>query len=120
MEYFKNLNIPLVNNVVAKTVHTNEEIKESLVKQMSSNVLWWPAMQQFKDCDLIIEVGPGIKYTKMLKREWPSANLISINTPADIDQLLALLGKEVQKTEIDLLIEEELSKKDKGEGSDAI
>lgn len=104
---FKDLSIPLVNNVEAKIVQTNDEIKESLVKQMSSNVLWWPAMQNFQKYDLIIEVGPGIKYGKMLKREWPEANILSINTQADIEQLLNTLGKEVVKSEMDLIIEEE-------------
>lgn len=113
---FKDLNVPLVNNVEAKIVQTNEQIKESLVKQMSSNVLWWPAMQNFKDCDLIIEVGPGVKYAKMLKREWPSVKVFSINTLADIEQLLAFLGKEVPKTEIDMLIEQELIQEQKDKG----
>ena len=75
---FKDLSIPLVNNVEAKIVQTNDEIKESLVK-----------------------------YGKMLKREWPEANILSINTQADIEQLLNTLGKEVVKSEMDLIIEEE-------------
>jgi [acyl-carrier-protein] S-malonyltransferase len=104
---FKDLSIPLVNNVEAKIVRTNDQIKESLVRQMSSSVLWWPAMQNFKKCDLVIEVGPGVKYGKMLKRERPEANVLSINTPADIEQLLSTLGKEVVKSEMDLVIEEE-------------
>ncbi|MFA6534712.1 MAG: ACP S-malonyltransferase [Candidatus Babeliales bacterium] len=111
---FKDLSVPLVNNVAARVVRSNEEIKESLVKQMSSNVLWWPAMQHFKKCDLIIEVGPGTKYAKMLKREWPDANIVSINTQADIEQLASFLGKEIPKTEIDLVIEEELNDSQKG------
>ena len=115
---FKDLTIPLVNNVAAKVVKSNEEIKESLVRQMSSNVLWWPAMQHFKKCDLIIEVGPGIKYAKMLKREWPNANIISINTQADIEQLVASLGKEIQKTEMDLVLEQELNDEQKGSSED--
>ena len=115
---FKDLSIPLVNNVAAKVVSSNEKIKESLVKQMSSNVLWWPAMQKFKKCDLIIEVGPGIKYAKMLKREWPNKNVISINSQADIEQLLTILGKDVQKTEMDLVIEEELKTEQKGNKND--
>lgn len=109
---FKNLAIPLVNNVDAQVVTTNEQIKNSLVRQMSSHVLWWPSMQNFKSCDLIIEIGPGIKLSKMLKREWPDKKILSINSPADVDELLTLLGKEVPKTELELLVEEELATKD--------
>ena len=115
---FKDLTVPLVNNVAAKVVKSNEEIKESLVSQMSSNVLWWPAMKRFKKCDLIIEVGPGIKYAKMIKREWPDANVVSINTQADIEQLVISLGKEIQKTEMDLVVEQELIDAQKGSGVD--
>jgi [acyl-carrier-protein] S-malonyltransferase len=105
---FKDLTIPIINNVSAKLVQTNEEIKTSLVKQMSSNVLWWPAIQSFKDMDIIIEIGPDVKYAKMLRREWPNANIISINNSKDIDQLMFLLGREVEKTELDILIDAEL------------
>lgn len=110
---FKDLEAPLVNNVNAQVVKTNEEIKTSLVQQMSSNVLWWPALQQFKDLDLIIEIGPDVKYSKMIRREWPTANIISVNTPKDIEQLMLALDKAVEKTELELVVEEEL-KKNKG------
>lgn len=90
---FKDLTIPLVNNINAELVTQNEKIKESVVRQMSGHVLWWPSMQQFKDCDLIIELGPNTKLTKMLKREWPEKHVVSINTTADIVNLLEALGK---------------------------
>ncbi len=106
---FKDLQIPLVSNVDAKIVTKNDEIKQALVNQISSHVLWWPSMQQFKDCDVIIEIGPNTKYSKMLKREWPDKVIVSVNTMADIEQLHAILGKPFEKTELDLVIEEELS-----------
>lgn len=107
---FRDLDAPLVNNVEAKLVQTNEDIKISLVKQMSSNVLWWPAIKQFQNLDLIIEIGPDTKYSKMIKREWPTVNIISVNTPKDVEQLLVALDKEVEKTEMELVIEDELKK----------
>ena len=107
---FKDLQAPLVNNVEAQVVQTNEDIKTSLVRQMSSNVLWWPAIEQFKNMDLIIEIGPDSKYSKMIKREWPTANIISVNTPKDVEQLLVTLNKEVEKTEMELVLESELNK----------
>jgi [acyl-carrier-protein] S-malonyltransferase len=108
---FKDLSVPLVNNVEASIIHSNEQLKQSLIRQMSSHVLWWPSMQKFQDCDLILEVGPGNKFTKLLKREWPQKQVLTINTPADIEQLLTLLGREIEKTELDLVVEEELQQK---------
>jgi [acyl-carrier-protein] S-malonyltransferase len=102
---FKDLQIPLVNNIDAKQVTTNQEIKDSLVHQMSSHVLWWPAMDQFKSCDVIIEVGPGNKFARSLKREWPDKQVFALNTPADLEQILAFFGKEVEKTELAMDLE---------------
>lgn len=108
---FKDLEIPLINNVEARLVTKNEDIKQSLIKQISSSVLWWPSMQQFEDCDVIIEIGPGSKLSKMLKREWPDKQIVSVNTPADIEELHRVLGKTFEKTEQDLIIEQELREK---------
>lgn len=102
---FKDLTIPLVTNVDAKPVMHHEELKSAVVKQMSSHVLWWPSMEHFNECDIIIEVGPGCKLSKMMKRELPDKQIMAINTPADIEQFLALLGKEIQKSELELDLE---------------
>lgn len=108
---FKDLVIPLINNVDAKVITKNEEIKQSLVNQVSSHVLWWPSMSHFEQCDVIIEVGPNTKYSKMLKREWPHKVIVSINTPADIEQLHGVLSMPFEKSELDLVIEQEIKEK---------
>ena len=106
---FKDLAIPLVNNIEACVVTTNEEIKDSLIKQMSTHVLWWPSMEKFKDCDVIIEVGPGSKLTKMLKRIWPEKEVYSFNTLADLVTLTKRFDKNIMLTELalDLVAEKE-------------
>jgi [acyl-carrier-protein] S-malonyltransferase len=91
---FNNLETPLINNVDAEKIETSDEIKSSLVKQTSSQVHWWKSMQHFKDMDVIIEVGPGNKLTKMMKRVWPEKTVVSVNSQADIKHLLTVLGKE--------------------------
>ena len=106
---FKDITTPLVNNIEARVVTTNEEIKDSLVRQMSAHVLWWPAMEQFKDCDLIIEVGPGNKLSKMLKREWPEKEILALNNTADLEAILRVLGKEVIPSELALDLEAEMN-----------
>lgn len=92
---FKPLQIPLVNNVLAHQIRSPEEIQSALVKQTSSHILWWESMQQFRDMDVIIEIGPGDKFGKMIRREWPDKQILSINNQDDINQLLALLGKPI-------------------------
>ena len=90
---FKDLTIPLVCNVSGSLIKSNEEIKNALVKQMSSPVLWWPSMKQFEACDLIIQMGPGNKLAKTLQREWPAKKILSFNTIADLDVILRTLDK---------------------------
>jgi len=107
---FKNLSVPLINNIEARAVTENEDMKNSLIKQMSSHVLWWPSMQHFKDCDIILEIGPSGKLSKALKREWPEKEIMSINTPQDFETLLPMLGKEVMKPEFEEEKEERTKK----------
>lgn len=90
---FKPLSIPLINNVMAHQVSSPEEIKLSLVRQTSSHIMWWDSMQHFKDMDVIIEVGPNNKFTKMLKREWPDKKIIAVNNYQDIQDLMNMLDK---------------------------
>jgi [acyl-carrier-protein] S-malonyltransferase len=96
---FKPLQIPLVNNVKAQKISTPVEIQMSLVKQTSSHVMWWESMQAFKDMDVIVEIGPGDKFAKMVRREWPEKQIISINNQDDINTLLQILGKPIPEIE---------------------
>jgi malonyl CoA-acyl carrier protein transacylase len=83
--------MPLINNIMAKRVTTPEEVKLSLVRQTSSHIYWWKCIEQFKDMDLIIEIGPNDKFSKLIKREWKDFPVYSINTQEDIDNLLKVI-----------------------------
>ena len=48
-------------------------------------------MQNFKTMDVIVEVGPNDKLSKMLKRAWPDKKIVSINTPSDIEELVKVI-----------------------------
>ncbi len=96
---FKDLGINLVDNMQARVIASNEDVKQTLEKQMSSHVLWWPSMQQLQDCDVIIQVGPGDKLAKTLKKEWPDKEITSVNTLEDVESVLKLLGKNVKRIE---------------------
>ncbi|MFH1643672.1 MAG: ACP S-malonyltransferase [bacterium] len=108
----KDLKIPLIDNVAAKVIRTKEQVKDSLVRQMSHPVLWWPSMQYFKEMDLILEVGPGNKLAKILSREWPEKEVYAINEINDMYDLLKRLDIEIKKDEneeeVEIEIEEDL------------
>ena len=97
---FYDLKIPLINNLDAKQIATSQEIRHSLIHQLSAPVLWWQSLQYFADCDIIVEVGPGSKLSKLVARQWPSKKVISINEQEDINQLLRHLDMPIPVQEI--------------------
>ncbi len=105
---FKDLNpeTKLVNNVDAQIVSDKTQVKSSLVKQISSPVLWWQSMQHFKDMDLILELGPSGKLAKMLQKEWPDKKIMSIASQDDMHDLLTFLDKKIIKDEMDGIADE--------------
>jgi len=88
---FYNLKTPVVSNSSALIMRTGDEVVAEMKRQMSSSVLWWQSMQHFCSCDLIIQVGPGDIYARMLKREWPEKHIISVSAPKDLPHLEEML-----------------------------
>ena len=105
---FHNLKIPLVSNVEARVITMADDIKQALTKQTSRHILWWESMQLFKHLDVIIEVGPNNKLSKILKREWPEKIILSVNNHEDIYKVLTYLERSVPEEtfEIDGPVEE--------------
>ena len=60
----------LISNVDAKPVVKKDEVKEKLVKQVSSSVLWQDSIEFLieKNVDTFIEIGPGKSLTGFVKR----------------------------------------------------
>ena len=66
---FRDLSIPLVNNVGARVVRTGDEAKQGLVDQVPNPVRWEESMRTLADAgvDRFIEIGPGRVLTGLLK-----------------------------------------------------
>ena len=66
----RNPEIPVVNNADAKFLSNVEEIKSSLIRQLSSPLLWEDSVKAMSDfgVDLFIEVGPGKVLSGLIKR----------------------------------------------------
>jgi len=97
---FKNLTTQFMSAVDAQVITTGDEIKAHVVDHIVSPVQWATIMEKLQDYDLIIEVGPGTALAGLMKDEYPAIKVISINKQADIDELLVMLGKTTQRTEI--------------------
>ena len=79
----KNLSMPLIANSTAQAVQHVDEVRAALVAQMNNVVRWRETQDNLATCDLVIQVGPGNVYTRMLQREHPDCRVISFNEPAD-------------------------------------
>lgn len=90
-----NLNVKTVSNVTADYIDSEESIKELLIKQVSSSVLWEDSIElMLKDgIDTFIEIGPAktlIAFVKKIAKN----NKIDVNcfNVEDIDSLNKLIS----------------------------
>lgn len=67
---FHNLNKRLLSNVDAKVVENKEELKDKLIRQVSSSVLWQQSIENMIEdgVDTFVEIGPGKTLTGFVKR----------------------------------------------------
>ena len=79
----------IINNVTATPENNSENIKELLVKQISSTVKWRDSIINMSSSGVknFIELGPGKALSGMIKRTIKEANCFSINSIADIKNL---------------------------------
>lgn len=90
----KDVAVPVYANVTAKPVMSGAEIRELLVKQAASPVLWESSVRTMiaDGVDTFVEVGPGkvlTGFTKKIDRALPALN---VEDPASLEKTLAALG----------------------------
>ncbi len=72
---WSDLKVPLVNNVDAKALHSAEDVRGSLVRQLPSPVRWQETIQAMSQMGItqFVEIGPGKVLTGLVKRIVPEA-----------------------------------------------
>ena len=80
----------IINNVTASPEIEPDKIKQLLIKQIFSTVRWRESLIKMHDMGVknFIEIGPGKVLTGMVKRTIKDANCFSINSIADIKNLI--------------------------------
>ena len=87
--------VPVVANVVAHAISNPDEIKKSLVAQVTGTVRWRECVAYMAAHGItdFYEIGSGKVLAGLVKRTATTANASSVGTPADIDAVLAgLIG----------------------------
>lgn len=83
--------IPVISNVSAKPVTDPQEIKDNLVKQIYSPVLWEDSVRFMlaQGVDKFFEFGPGKVLKGLMRRIDSGAQVISIEKKEDVDLVLS-------------------------------
>jgi [acyl-carrier-protein] S-malonyltransferase len=86
---------PVIVNVTARPTSDVEAIRRHLVEQVTGMVRWTESIQWATtegNVGELYELGTGKVLTGLAKRIAPDAQASAINSPADIDALVAALG----------------------------
>lgn len=92
---FSDLEMPLINNADAKALTTTKEIRESLIRQLPSSVLWEQSIRVMGEMGIttFVEIGPGTVLTGLVKRILPDAVLCNVHNSESLEATLSKLGK---------------------------
>ncbi|MBI3011900.1 MAG: ACP S-malonyltransferase, partial [Candidatus Omnitrophica bacterium] len=84
---------PVVSNVTGKPVQNPEEIRQLLVKQIVSPVLWEASMRELvrSGASHFIEFPPARVLTGLLRRIDPSMKGLTLDEPKDFDKLQGMI-----------------------------
>lgn len=87
---FKDAQIPVISNVTADYVTSAATIKELLVKQMTSPVLWEDSIMKMSNdgFDTFIEIGPGKVLTGLIKKINPKSKIYNVADAASLGDFL--------------------------------
>lgn len=87
----KDAQVSFVNNVEAKVVSQVEEIRTSLVRQLSESVLWEDSVKTVASSGVntFIEVGPGKVLSGLIKRIEPSARIFNVENMETLNKTVS-------------------------------
>lgn len=89
--------IPVISNVTAKPVESSEEMKELLIEQLYSPVLWQECVEKMIELgvDTFIEIGPGKVLSGLIKKIDRSVRIYSVSNESEVQAVVAALKEEM-------------------------
>ncbi len=92
---FRDLGVPLVNNVEAAIVQDGAEVRNRLVDQVPNRVRWVESMFRLVDegVEQFVEVGPGAVLTGLLRNIDPARKCLKFGEIADWEKLRGELSR---------------------------
>lgn len=87
---YNDFSMPVVTNVTAEYVSDKSEVKDLLIQQVSSPVLWEDSIKRLIDdgYDTFIEVGPGRSLGKFIKRISRKVTILNVENKKSLAKVL--------------------------------
>lgn len=88
------IEVPYITNVTADYVTDKNQVKDLLERQISSSVRWQQSVERMvrDGVDIFIEIGPKKTLTGFLKKIAPEASGYKVETIADLEKIIEVLG----------------------------
>ncbi len=85
--------VPVIANVTAEPVTEPSQIRELLIKQITSPVLWYQSMKRMYDLGIrdFVEIGPGKVLQGLLKRSFREIRTFGIDKFSDLEKFRELV-----------------------------
>ncbi|MEE2823039.1 MAG: ACP S-malonyltransferase [Acidobacteriota bacterium] len=81
------LKVPLVNNLEARAVRDVREVRDGLIRQVSSPVLWSSSIEKLVEMGVstFVEVGPGKVLRGLIRKIAPSVNVLNVGNREQVE-----------------------------------
>jgi [acyl-carrier-protein] S-malonyltransferase len=78
--------VPIASNASGALVRTGDEVREALIAQIASPVLWTNCVQTLvaEGCDVFLELGPGRVLGGLVRAIAGDAKLFAAESPAQL------------------------------------
>ncbi|MFP3974788.1 MAG: ACP S-malonyltransferase, partial [Dehalococcoidia bacterium] len=86
---FSHPRVPVVANVTARPVHTAQEIRTGIIKQICGCVQWQPSIVYMinEGVDTFVEIGPGQVLTGLIKRINRDVTILNVREVNDLSSV---------------------------------
>ncbi|MDI6601420.1 MAG: ACP S-malonyltransferase [Thermoanaerobacteraceae bacterium] len=91
---FRHLNIPVISNVTGEYIRDESEIRNLLIRQVSSPVFWEDSVRlMLKDgVNMFIEVGPGKSLSGFIKKIDKNVDILNVEDMDSLNNTLKVLN----------------------------
>lgn len=91
----KSMEIPVISNVTAEYIQSNEHVKSLLIKQVSSSVLWENSINKMIDdgVSTFVEIGPGKILSGFIKKVNKEVRIMNVENMESLNKTLEALKR---------------------------